>query len=377
MNARSQSSAQKRVVWLTNVAAPYRRPVWDALAESMQLTVLLLENQKRLRRGGTNRGREWAEYGEAQYEVAEVPSARVTRGESTYFFALRPGFVSQYRPDAVLLGGWESPAYWQALAWCKLRRVRIVGFYESTRSSQRHRNGPIAAIRRCFFKLADRVVVPGPAARDAVLGMGVDAKRIDVGFNAVDVEAIAEQARAARAVSSGTHESADHRFLYLGQLIHRKNVRGLIEAFARMASPSDSLTIAGVGAQEGLLKADAERLGVADRVEFPGHIPYSEIPALLAEHDTLVLASTEEVWGLVVNEAMAAGLHVVVSRTAGVADSIADMPGVFLVEPDIEALLTGMRASKEGWNGPIEDPPILLMTPRRFAGVFLRALGFD
>ncbi|WP_183080079.1 glycosyltransferase family 4 protein [Streptomyces sp. L7] len=359
---------------MTNVAAPYRRPVWDALAESTELTVLLLENQARFRRGGTNRGREWAEYDAPTYEVAELPTARVSRGESSYYTALRVGFLARYRPDAVLLAGWESPAYWQALIWCKLRGVRTVGFYESTLSTQRHRRGPIAATRRRFFKLLDRVVVPGIAARDAVLAMGVDATRIDVGFNAVDVEGIAERAQAARTVSPRSPDSAGHRFLYVGQLIARKNVRGLIEAFARIASPDDSLTIAGLGDQENALHTDAERLNVAQRIQFTGHIPYSEIAGLFARHNTLTLASTEEVWGLVANEALAAGLHVVISRTAGVAASVADMPGVHIVDTSVESLAGGMQASKDAWNGPISDPPILAMTPRSFATVFEQAL---
>ena len=375
MNARSDASAKQRVVWITNVAAPYRRPVWDAIAESIQLTVLLLENQTRFRRGGTNRGNEWAEYDESPYEVAEVPTARLTRGEGAYYLALRLAFLAKYRPDAVLLAGWESPAYWQALLWCKLRGVRTVGFYESTLSTQHFRRGPIAAARCRFFKLLDRVVVPGVAARDAIVAMGVDARRVDVGFNAVDVEGIADGAKAARAALAHIRETPGHRFLYVGQLIERKNVRSVVEAFACVAGPFDSLTIAGLGPQEDTLRADVERLGLSDRVSFSGHVPYSEIPGLLAAHHTLVLASLEEVWGLVVNEALAAGLHVVVSHGAGVAPSIRGMRGVFLSATDIESIGNAMTASIQSWTGPVADPEITSRTPRAFAELFAKALS--
>lgn len=356
---------------MTNVAAPYRRPVWAALAESAELTVILLENQARFRRGGTNRGREWAEYESTPYDLTELPTARVTRGESSYYTALRLGFLRRYRPDAVLLGGWESPAYWQALIWCKLRRVRTVGFYESTLSTQHHKRGPIAAIRRVFFKLVDRVVVPGVAARDAVLAMGVQNSRVDVGFNAVDVEKIAKLAQSARTTSA----EMGHRFLYLGQLIERKNVRSLIDAFALVGDAVDSLTIAGLGEQESELQAHVDHLRLSGRVRFAGHIPYSEIPTLLAAHDTLVLASLQEVWGLVVNEALAAGLHVVVAKTAGVAPSVDGMTGVFLSGTNVESVGDAMARSRNSWIGPIAKPEIVSRTPGEFAAVFGRSLA--
>ncbi len=86
----------------------------------------------------------------------------------------------------------------------------------------------------------------------------------------------------------------------------------------------------------------------------------------LATSQTLVLASTEEVWGLVVNEALAAGLHVVVSDRCGVARSVEGQLGVFLTEPELPQLVTAMESSRAAWRGWIETPEILTHDASRF-----------
>jgi glycosyltransferase involved in cell wall biosynthesis len=336
------------------------------------LNVLLVENRDRFLKASGNRGPEWADHEPSGYAVSEIPTFRVAKGERVYYLAKRLSGLRRTRPDAVVLGGWESPAYWQALAWCKRRRVRTVGFYESTLTTHRHRAGLIAAARRWFFRHLDAVVVPGTAAREAIVAMGVSPENIHVGFNAVDVDQIHQQTWQRR--ESATASAPGHQFLYLGQLIERKNVASLVEAFSRVRGQDDTLTIAGVGDREVALRLLVEQLDVAENVRFVGLVPYAELPALFAAHKTLVLPSIEDVWGLVVNEALAAGLHVVVSNTCGVAPSVDGMKGVFLAHPALGSIARNMRASADSWTAPIRNPEILEMTPARFADVFVQAL---
>ena len=150
--------------------------------------------------------------------------------------------------DAVLIGGWEAPAYWQVLALSKLCGVRAVALYESTPASHRFQHGPVAAARRFFFKQVDAVVVPGTAARHGLLDMGVAPQRIHTGFNAVNVrhfhEAAEEHRRAQKPDVPG------HRFIYVGRLIRLKRVDRIIEAFRVIAAENDSLTIVGAGQEQ-------------------------------------------------------------------------------------------------------------------------------
>jgi glycosyltransferase involved in cell wall biosynthesis len=360
-----------RILWATNFAAPYRLPVWEHIGAKHELRVLLLEDDAKVRDGSLNRGSDWAsDVGSYSFAMTVRRTWGFTRGEARHYVLPPTGQRSAlHGVDAVLLGGWESPAYWQLLLQAKARGVRTVGFYESTRLTQAHVADAIGAVRSRYFRTLDAVVVPGAAARDAVLDMGVSPNCVFLGFNAVDVRGINDGARVARGLD-GFELSEGHRYLCIAQLVGRKNLASLIEAFASIRNQGDSLRLVGTGPLSSSLRSLADGIPV----HFDGHVPYSELPALLARHQTLALASTEEVWGLVVNEALAAGLHVVVSDQCGVVESVRGMQGTYVTPPDRDSIAGALNRSRQDWRGPIETPEILRYSPEEFAQVFERAL---
>ena len=361
-----------RLGWVTNLAAPYRRPIWEHLAHSVELTLFLLENRQRFARGTRNRAHEWMSYEDAPFPVHEVPTLRWSLGERQVYTPRSIGNLPGRGFDALVLTGWESPAYWAAAVRGRQAGARLVGFYESTLASHAFRKGPIVRAREFFFRQLDAVVVPGEASLKAVLAMGVEESKVFVGFNPVDVAGIHAAAGQARAKMNSVR-SGQHRYLFIGQLIERKNVAALVKALELLPDSEGTLTIAGTGHLRGELERLRDELGLRDRVTFIGAVPYERVAELLADHETLVLPSTEEVWGLVINEALAAGLHVVVSQRCGVADSVGDMKGVFLADPESESIAAAMAESKSSWSGPIVQPEILEKTPEAFADVVLRA----
>ncbi len=367
------ASPQTRVVWLTNRAAPYRRPVWRSVARQLSLSVLLLEAPTRLAKGPGNRGLEWATYEDEDYPIADIRTLRWSRGESNYY--LTAGLpIPGPRPHAVVLGGWESPSYWQALVQAKISGIRTIGFYESTLQSQRHRRGLIGNARGTYFRMLDRIVVPGRAARDAVLAMGVDPRRIDLGFNAVDVEGIYSAVRQMLAERGDEVSASRHRYLFIGQFIPRKNPLTLIRAFAQIRRPLDRLTLVGQGELLEAIRSLIKTLDLTDAVEVRPMVAYERIPELLQANNTLVLPSTEEVWGLVVNEALAGGLHVVVSKQCGVTESVEHMRGVYTTDTESGQLGKRLVESRRAWQGHIVNPEILAYTPEAFAEVFISSI---
>ena len=115
------------------------------------------------------------------------------------------------------------------------------------------------------------------------------------------------------------------RWLFVGGLIDRKGVRWVLEAFAdcRRSDPSLSLTLVGGGALLGTLRERADELGVADAVTFAGAVPPDEALRLMREHDLLVHPSQYETFGVVVLEAIAAGMPVLVTRCGGPEQTLA------------------------------------------------------
>jgi glycosyltransferase involved in cell wall biosynthesis len=146
----------------------------------------------------------------------------------------------------------------------------------------------------------------------------VPSERVAVVGNPVDTDAVAARARAFRASPAGRQlleQLPRPVFAYVGQLIPRKNVGALADAWTR-AVPDTSLLVAGGGEPPAALRAPSRN------VRLLGELAPQRVYELLGVVDAVVLPSVEEVWGLVVNEALAAGALCIVSRHAGAAELV-------------------------------------------------------
>ena len=343
-----------QILWLTNLPAPYRFPIWARIAQKFELKVAFLLKKKNWRSWSIPREVNW------KYQFLSLNSKKLKE------FDLIPSIRgAKYILDGislVILGGWESPFYWQILRIAKLRKIPVIQFYESTLASHRFNNILIRKIRSTIFSKADFIVTAGSASTKAVEAMGIDSEKIITLFNPVDVSWFHSFA-----LSHRVQQAPGHRFIYVGQLIERKNVATVIRAFAAIRTESDTLTIAGDGPLVQSLQELTQTLGISDSVFFAGHQNQEELAELYATSNTLILASTNEVWGLVVNEALASGLHVVVSDKCGVAEFVKEMHGAYICTTDQESIQKELLKSSQDWASYIENPEILKFTPEKFA----------
>jgi len=117
-------------------------------------------------------------------------------------------------------------------------------------------------------------------------------------------------------------------FFFCGQMIARKGVDHLLTAFAKVAErhPGVRLLLAGREAElPGLLAKVPE--GVRGRIEYAGFQPPEELPRFFARADVFILPSRYDGWGVVVNQAIGAGLPVICSNAAGAGHDLVE-PGV-------------------------------------------------
>lgn len=159
-------------------------------------------------------------------------------------------------------------------------------------------------------------VAVSEATRQELIEQGVAAKDITVVHNGT--EALTD---------SGTPPDAAPRILVLGRLVPHKRVEHVIIAAARLRQRHPGLTVAVVGdgwwADE--LRQAAQAHGVADMIEFTGHVSEAEKARQVDRAWILALPSLKEGWGLVVMEAASRGIPAVAYADAGgVAESIVD-----------------------------------------------------
>jgi glycosyltransferase involved in cell wall biosynthesis len=212
-------------------------------------------------------------------------------------------------------------------------------------------------IKRRLWSFYDGALVSGQAAREYALKLGMPPGRIFVGCDVVDNDHFArgaEEARKQAAHWRRRYDLPEDYFLYVGRFDEKKNVSGLLQAYHRYSrNKVDNpwhLVLCGSGPLEARLRQEVQELGLSG-VLFAGFRQADELPVFYGLARCLVVPSSHsEQWGLVVNEAMAAGLPVLVSRACGCApDLVQEGVNGFTFDPyDIGALARLMEEISSG-----------------------------
>jgi len=175
-------------------------------------------------------------------------------------------------------------------------------------------------------------------------------------------------------------------FLAVTRLIDRKNVLSLVEAFAayRRHFKDDAwdLAICGNGKEEPRIRQIIQHLELGDSVHMPGFVSYQQIGDWYGLADAFVHPALQEQWGLVVNEACAAGLPILSSQTVGARhDLIRENENGWLFDPrnkeDIANVLIKMHTLDRGTRnlmGKNSEAIITKFSPQRFATSMFQAI---
>jgi glycosyltransferase involved in cell wall biosynthesis len=196
----------------------------------------------------------------------------------------------------------------------------------------RNLDGAVVLTRKLRHSLAERTVFPK--------------KKIEVIPYGIDVDAF-DPERHDREQNRRIFNLPESAFLIglVGRIEEAKGQAVAIEAFAEARAPNSALVICGSAQQEGYLESLKKRireLGIEDAVHFLEFT--SEVPALMNAFDLSLLPSRGETFGLVVIEAMAAGIPVIGTDAEGVPEIIDHERNGMLVPPgDVEALANAMR----------------------------------
>ena len=290
--------------------------------------------------------------------------------------------LDSFGPDVVVIPGWSGRAAFLAMSWCVRRRIPAVVMSESTAHDEA-RKGWQEWVKRRYLSLASAALVGGTPHRDYLRQLGMPDDRIFEGYDAVDNDYFARESERWRSAD----RSCPPYFLASNRFIRKKNLFRLLAAYARYRNRHNEerktknkdrtngpwpLVLLGDGEDKAVLLKHARSLGLtlAERapwesptkhdapgtkneepgtkntreenpsVFLPGFRQIDELPRFYAHAGAFVHASTTEQWGLVVNEAMASGLPVVVSERCGCApDLVKEGENGWTVDPFDEAAL--------------------------------------
>jgi 1,2-diacylglycerol 3-alpha-glucosyltransferase len=243
-------------------------------------------------------------------------------------------YLSEFSPDCVFVPGWSSRFALAALSWSLCHRAPAVLMSEST-AADSTRQPMKEWLKGVVVGAFSAALVGGASQAKYVRGLGMSADRVFVGYDAVDNQYFSLQAGLARRRDETLRAELglpEQYFLGSARFVRSKNLAYLIkeyatyrEGFSPEGSPGQggrsslpwSLVILGDGPERGDLESLVSALALDQFVLFPGFKQYSELPYYYANANAFVHASTSEPWGLVVNEAMASSLGVLVSERCG------------------------------------------------------------
>ena len=142
------------------------------------------------------------------------------------------------------------------------------------------------------------------------------------GYDGVAMARVLAQGGGIAAPDGAPH--AQRHFIFVGRFVEKKNLLDLIAGYAAYCQTGGThrLVLVGAGPQEAAMREGIAALGIADRVDLPGFLGSEAVSRLLADGLALTLVSSVEQWGLVVNEALAFHLPVIVSGAVGARDAL-------------------------------------------------------
>ncbi len=307
-----------KLVIITEIIAPYRIPVFNGLAQRSEVglhVIFLSENDPTLR--------QWRVYeDEIRFHYDVLPSWR--RRLAGYNVLLNRGMrsaLSRTAPDVVLCGGYNYMASWAAAYWARSHRVPLLLWSESTAFDLRRRYRAVELVKTHFLSLCTAFVVPGISSLNYLKELGIEEQRISTAPNAVDnllFSKLAESARQHQAQVQARRHLPDRYFLYVGRLVKEKGVFDLVDAYAQLKPEMRSklgLVFVGDGPDRQELMTRASK--ISGTIQFLGFAHREELPEIYALAEGLIFPTHSDPWGLVVNEAMACSLPVVVTTVAG------------------------------------------------------------
>ncbi len=351
-----------RIAILTNAPAPYRTPVFARIAETAGIDARIffdfasgaaavdeppgyphefLAPAFRVRRRNYQDDDAWAEQISMGFALGYLPR------------------LGSFRPEVIVSGefGWRTL---NAAVYARAAGIPLLVWWEGTRFTERR----ISTTRRC----ARRALASASAG---LLGLGtqsvaylreISRDRRPVHFvpQAVDNERIAESTDRWRARRERVREELGARgvtLLCLSRLLPHKGIPQYLGALRRLAKavPEGAFTalFAGEGPESEAIERAAKELPLA--IRSLGRVSQQEIPRLFAASDVLVFPTLRDCWGMVVNEALAAGIPVLGSRYAGAAQELLTDDAVgSLIDPLVpdsldQALLAAVRDGR--WSG--------------------------
>lgn len=295
---------KKKVAIITNIPSPYRVDFFDFLQKNYgdyEFFIIYSNRQ--------NKSRQWHIDESKMNNYTYLKSKRI---KIKYRYDDRDIIISygvekvlkKYAPDVVVSMEYNVTSLF-AMHWCKKTRTKYISWTDGTLHSERNIGKLQKIFRKYIVSRADAFIGSSTKSQETQIAYGADKKDCFISYLTVDID---------KYIHKKTTYS-NKKLVYVGGMIQRKGLDLLLPAIA-LTREDITLDIVGNGAEKEELEAQAKKLGIENRIRFRGFLEGEELRRCYAESDAFVLPTREDCFGLVILEAMCAGLPVIASKYA-------------------------------------------------------------
>ena len=322
----------KKVLFLTNFASPYRVHFFDELGKYMDVTVLYSDRVEDIK----HRNADWFEKGDGGFQAVQLTRV-ASVGDENLCLDVLPWLKKKY--DAIVIGGYSSPTAVLAMTYLRMRRIP---FWMEVDGGLIRQEGKLKYfVKKTLVKLAKQWLSTGEYTTKYLVHYGAKQEKVlQYPFSSLYERDILQNV-----ISTGEKQKIrqeleipeEHMVLAIGQFIHRKGFDVLLHA-AKNINENAGIYIVGGEATDEYLKL-REELGLKN-VHFLGFQKKERLAQFYKAADLFVLPTREDIWGLVINEALAYGLPTITT----------------------ERCVAGLELIENGVNGyvvPVEDAAAL------------------
>jgi glycosyltransferase involved in cell wall biosynthesis len=233
--------------------------------------------------------------------------------------------IEEWKPEALLIFGWSFLSHLRLMRYFK-GKIPLYFRGDSTLLNESEQPFYRNFLRRMFlkqvYKYIDKAFYVGKSNKQYYLAHGLSENQLIFAPHAIDNKRFSKYIIDKDSTKSTILReeigisSAEYLIIFVGKFIEVKNPLLLLEGFEKIQREGVHLLFIGNGPLEETLK---QRAITIRNVHFLPFLNQKKLPTIYADSDLLVLPSKSETWGLVVNEAMASGLPVIVSDKVGCA----------------------------------------------------------
>ena len=334
----------KKILFLTNYPAPYRVEFFDALGKETELTVLFSDRKE----NQSHRSSSWFVTGEGHFHWVQLEKCVYSRNGRHLCVDVLKWLNKDW--DEIVVTSYSCPTVMVAMAYLRLRGIPF--WMEVDGGLIRQDSGLKYAFKRLLVSAPSHWLSSGKTATEYLVHYGAKPEAVrEYPFSSLHekdilTEPVSRQEK--QKLKSELGMSGKPMILTIGQFIHRKGFDILLEAAAKLTEDVEIHIVGGEPTQE--YQDLCKRLGLTN-ICFDGFMKKDRLIQYYKAADLFVLPTREDIWGLVINEAMAYGLPVITT----------------------DRCVAGLDLVEDGVNGYI----VSVGNPSQLAEKMEQALGAD